>query len=58
MEAQFASEWGTQSDEDDDVEVSSVQLDDDACDSEEIENEYLDDLFCIICEKSFKTEKA
>ena len=58
MEAQFASEWGTQSDEDEVEEINGVQLDDDACDAEELEEEYLDDLFCIICEKSFKTEKA
>lgn len=63
LEGQFARDWGTTesegsdvSDEEEVVEGTEGTLEDHEAQEEELL--LLDDLYCVACNKTFKTEKA
>ena len=62
MEGQFAREWGTedsdQSEEGEAQEETETTTEGVTEDQEAEEELLLDDLYCVACNKSFKTEKA
>ncbi|XP_053634593.2 dnaJ homolog subfamily C member 21 [Cherax quadricarinatus] len=62
MEEKFANEWGlTESDSDDDLEEDEVEINElreDKGDLEESEERLLDNLYCVACNRYFKTEKS
>lgn len=59
MEEKFASEWGSTESEESDEEYEEGTQETTQDDLDEFTDEFpLDDLYCVACNKAFKTEKS
>ena len=59
MEKQFAKEWGLgESEEDEDEEDQESLEENEEDDAEDLEQYFLEDLYCVACDKEFKNKKA